>query len=141
MTGMNEGTARIIATTEDGGFTGSYNITVIGKSSDENVPAIEISQKDIKVTPAKKTIDKKKSFNIKVELRKSVTEGMEQEEIDEMWADSIDDITYRSTKSSIASVNQDGKVKAKKKGKAVIKTTLTLSDGKEYIYKTTVYVK
>lgn len=141
VTGTGEGTARITATTEDGGFTGSYDITVIGKSSDENVPAIEISQKDIKVTPAKKTIDKKKSFNIKVELRKSFTEGMEQEEIDEMWADSIDDITYRSTKSSIASVNQDGKVKAKKKGKAVIKTTLTLADGKEYIYKTTVYVK
>ncbi len=53
----------------------------------------------------------------------------------------IDGITYRSTKSSIASVNNNGKVIAKKKGKAVIKTMLTLADGKEYIYKTTVYVK
>ncbi|MFG6329715.1 MAG: Ig-like domain-containing protein [Lachnospiraceae bacterium] len=53
----------------------------------------------------------------------------------------IDGITYRSTKSSIASVNNNGKVIAKKKGKAVIKTMLALADGKEYIYKTTVYVK
>lgn len=140
VTGIEEGTATVTATTEDGGFKGSYNITVIDEP-DDNTPAIEISQKDIKVTPAKKTINKKKSFNIKVELKKSFTEGLEQEEIDEMWSDNIDGITYRSTKSSIASVNDNGKVTAKKKGKAVIKTTLTLADGKEYIYKTTVYVK
>ena len=89
----------------------------------------------------RETIDKKKSFNIKVTLKKEFTEDMEQEEIDDIWADNIDNITYRSTKSSIASVNDNGKVVAKKKGKAFIKTTLTLADGKEYIYKTAVYVK
>lgn len=141
VTGIEEGTATITATTEDGGFTGSYNITVVDKSSDDNVPAIEISPRDIKVTPAKKTIKKKKSFNIKAEFRKSLIEDMEQEEIDEIWANNIDGITYRSTRSSIASVNENGKVTAKKKGSAIIKTTLTLADGNEYIYKTKVYVK
>lgn len=139
--GVSEGTTKVTAITEDGGFKGSYNITVIGKSSDKYDPAIEISKEDMKVTPAKKTINKKKSFNIKIALTKKFTENMEQEEIDDIWADNIDGITYRSTKSSIASVNENGKVTAKKKGKAVIKTTLTLRDGKEYTYKTTVYVK
>ena len=141
VTGESEGTTKVIAKTEDGGFTGSYDITVFEENTNNTDIAIEISKDDIKVTPAKKTIDKKKSFNIKVTLKKEFTEDMEQEEIDDIWADNIDNITYRSTKSSIASVNDNGKVVAKKKGKAFIKTTLTLADGKEYIYKTAVYVK
>lgn len=139
VTGVSEGTTKITATTEDGGFTGTYKITVIKQSFDD--PAIELSKEDIKVTPAKKTINKKKSFKIKVALTKKFTEDKESEEIDDILERNIDNITFRSTRSSIASVNEDGKVTAKKKGTAIIKTTLTLADSKEYIYKTTVYVK
>lgn len=141
VTGVNEGKTKVTATTEDGGFKGSYDINVIKNESDEKTIAIEISKEDIKVTPAKKTINKKKSFKIKVALTKKFIADKEQEEIDDILANDIDNITYRSTQSSIASVNEDGKVTTKKKGKAIIKTTITLADGKEYIYKTTVYVK
>lgn len=58
VTGIDEGTTKITATTEDGGFTGTYKITVIKQPFDD--PAIELSKEDIKVTPAKKTINKKK---------------------------------------------------------------------------------
>jgi len=140
VTGVKEGTTRITAVSNDGGFTGSYDITVAeGK---EATIAIEIEKGDIKVTPAKKKIGKKKSFNIKFALTNAFKEGKEQEEIDDIMENDIDSITYRSTKSSIASVNNEGKVTTgNKKGKAIIKTTITLADGKEYTYKTTVYVQ
>ncbi len=38
-------------------------------------------------------------------------------------------------------MNDNGKVTGKKKGKAIIKTIITLADGSEFIYKTTVNVK
>ncbi len=141
VTGVSEGKTKVTATTEDGGFKGSYDINVIGNGSDEKIIAIEISKEDIKVTPAKKTISKNKSFKIKTALSKEFTRDKEQEEIDDILENDIDKIEYRSTKSNIASVNEEGKVTTKKKGKAIIKTTITLADGKEYIYKTTVYVK
>lgn len=139
VTGLSEGTARVEASTEDGAFTGSYDITVF--DSVGPTVAIEISKEDIKVTPSKKTIAKKKSFNIKVALTKEFTEDKEEEEIDDIWESNVDSITYRSSKGSVASVNNNGKVTGKKKGKAIIKTIITLADEKEYIYKTTVYVK
>ena len=69
------------------------------------------------------------------------TEDKEEEEIDDIWESNVDNIAYRSTKGSIASVNDNGKVTGKKKGKAIIKTIITLADGSEFIYKTTVNVK
>ncbi len=139
VTGLKEGTAKVEATTEDGAFTGSYEITVF--DSEGPSVAIEISKGDIKVTPSKKTIAKKKSFNIKVALKKEFTEDKEEEEIDDIWESNVDNIAYRSSKGSIASVNDNGKVTGKKKGRAIIKTIITLADGNEFIYKTTVNVK
>jgi len=139
VTGMSEGTTRVEAKTEDGAFTGSYDIIVINDNS--GGIAIEISKPDIKVTPAKKTIAKKKSFNIKVALTEEFKEDKEEEEIDDIWDSNVDSITYRSNKSSVASVNAKGKVTGKKKGKAIITTTVTLADSSEFKYKTTVYVK
>ena len=141
VTGLSEGTTRVTAETEDGGFKGSYEITVARKPSGEVTIAIEVSKRDIKVTPSKKTISKKKNFNINVVLTKDFTKDKEQEEIDDIWENDIDSIEYRSSKSSVAYVDSKGKVTAKKKGKAFIKTIITLADGNEYIYKTTVYVK
>lgn len=141
VTGEKEGETKVTAVTADGGFTGSYKIKIISDSSSDNTIAIEIAKDDMTVTPAKKTINKQKSFNIKVALTKDFMDDKEQEEIDDIWENDIDSITYRSSKSSIASVNKKGKVTGKKKGKAIIKTTVTLSDGKEYNYRTTVYVK
>lgn len=139
VTGLSEGTARVEASTEDGAFTGSYDITVF--DPDGASVAIEISKGDISVTPSKKTIAKKKSFNIKVALKKEFTEDKDEEEIDDIWESNVDSIVYRSSKGSIASVNGNGKVTGKKKGKAIVKTIITLADGSEFIYKTTVYVK
>lgn len=139
VTGLSEGTARVEASTEDGAFTGSYDITVF--NPDGASVAIEISKGDISVTPSKKTIAKKKSFNIKVALKKEFTEDKDEEEIDDIWESNVDSIVYRSSKGSIASVNGNGKVTGKKKGKAIVKTIITLADGSEFIYKTTVYVK
>lgn len=142
VTGKKEGKTRVSAVSSDGGFNGSYDITIISGSSSDSVVAIEIAKEDLKVTPSKKTINKQKSFNIKIALTEEFKDGIEPEEIDAIWEDDIDSITYRSSKSNIASVNSNGKVTAgKKKGKAIITTTVTLSDGKEYNYKTTVYVK
>lgn len=138
VTGMSEGTTRVEAETEDGAFRGSYDIIVIG---DEAGIAIEIFKGDIKVTPAKKTIAKKKSFNIKVALTEEFKEDKEEEEIDDIWESNVDSVTFRSSKSSVASVNAKGKVTGKKKGKAIITTTITLADNSEFKYKTTVYVK
>ena len=139
VTGLKEGTAKVEASTEDGAFTGSYEITVF--DSEEPSIAIELSKGDIKVTPSKKTIAKKKSFNIKVALKKEFMEDKDEEEIDDIWESNVDSIEYRSSKGSVATVDENGKVTGKKKGKAIIKTIITLADGSEFIYKTTVYVK
>lgn len=140
VTGKSEGQTRVIAVSEDGGFTGTYNIKVF-EEGEEITVAIELNKEDISVTPAKKTLEKKKKTSIKVTLSKEFTEDMEPEEVDDIWDSCIDSITYRSSKSNIASVNKSGKITAKKKGKAIIKTHIALRDGTEYTYKTTIYVK
>ena len=68
-------------------------------------------------------------------------EDKDEEEIDDIWESNVDSIEYRSSKGSVATVDENGKVTGKKKGKAIIKTIITLADGSEFIYKTTVYVK
>ena len=118
VTGLKEGTAKVEASTEDGAFTGSYEITVF--DSEEPSIAIELSKGDIKVTPSKKTIAKKKSFNIKVALKKEFMEDKDEEEIDDIWESNVDSIEYRSSKGSVATVDENGKVTGKKKGKAII---------------------
>ena len=50
-------------------------------------------------------------------------------------------VTYKTSKSSVATVSSNGKLTAKGKGKAVITTTVKLSNGKSRSYKTTVTVK
>lgn len=143
VTGKNAGQTKVIAVSEDGGFTGSYDITVFegGTSGEDLTEAIEIEKGDFLVTPAKKTISKKKSFSIKVALSKKFMEDKEEEEIDDIWKSNVDSIVYRSSKSSVASVNDNGEVIGKKKGKTIIKTRVALADGTEYTYKSTVYVK
>ena len=68
-------------------------------------------------------------------------EDKDEEEIDDIWESNVDSIEYRSSKGSVATVDENGKVTGKKKGKAIIKTIIILADGSEFIYKTTVYVK
>ncbi|WP_167958173.1 bacterial Ig-like domain-containing protein [Anaerosporobacter faecicola] len=50
-------------------------------------------------------------------------------------------VTYRSSNSSVASVNKNGKVVAKKKGKATITVTVKLENGKSKTFKKTITVK
>ena len=95
------------------------------------------------VNPAKKTIKVGKSFFIKIcpsDDFESEYGNLSDEEWDK-WVDkNIDGITFRSTKKSVAAVNSKGKVKGKKKGSAIIKTTVIFQNGSEGVYKTKVYV-
>lgn len=103
----------------------------------------ELSASDIAVNPEKKEIKKGKSFYISlVPADKSDWEGFSEEEWDSICGESIDSIEYSSTKKSVAYVNRfNGKVKARKKGSAVIKTTVCLVNGETVTYKTNVTVK
>lgn len=103
----------------------------------------ELTKGYVVVNPAKKTIKVGKSFMINLYQSAACEKEygeIPDEEWDELVDECIDDITFRSSKSSVASVNSKGKVKGKKKGSAIIKTTVTFSDGSEGIYKTKVYV-
>ena len=103
----------------------------------------ELTKGYVVASPAKKTIKVGKSFYINLypsdEFDKEYGD-LPDEEWDELIDENIDGITFRSTKSSVASVNSKGKVKGKKKGSATIKTTVTFRDGSEGIYKTKVYL-
>lgn len=103
----------------------------------------ELTKGDIVVTPAKKTIKIGSSFTLGLYPSEEVDEAyadLPDEEWEELLSENIDGITYRSSKSSVAYVSKGGKVKGKKKGSAVIKTTVTFRDGSEGTYKTKVYV-
>lgn len=110
---------------------------------DEDDEAGILTKGDIVVSPAKKTIKAGKSFNISLYPSADIDEeyqDLPDEEWEELFDDNTDGVIYRSTRSSVASVNSRGKVKGKKKGTAIIKTTVTFSDGSEGTYKTKVYV-
>lgn len=110
---------------------------------DEEEDGRELTKGDIVASPAKKTIKVGKSFYISLHPSDecdSEYADLPDEEWDELVDNNIDSITFRSTKSSVASVNGKGKVKGKKKGSAIIKTTVTFRDGSEGTYKTKVYV-
>ena len=168
VTGKKKGSVNIIAVTDDGGFTGNYTVKVIGGKAedtgsngnsnddssnggsnggihrgglDDDERAVAIPADEIIVVPAKKTILKGNKFQIKLSARLE-EEDLDREELDALVAESIDSVTFRSTKSSVASVNSStGVVTGKKKGSATIKTTIHTADGKTRTLKTVVYVK
>lgn len=103
----------------------------------------EFTKGYIVASPAKKTIQAGKSFTIDLYPSDAFEDeygDLPDEEWDELIDENIDGITFRSTRSSVAAVNSKGKVKGKKKGTAIIKTTVTFRDGSEGTYKTKVYV-
>ncbi|RKI41794.1 hypothetical protein D7V86_08830 [bacterium D16-51] len=130
--------APIVASAEENDDTDAWD-----DDDAEEADSIELTKGYVVVNPAKKTIKVGKSFTVNL-YQSSACEKeygeIPDEEWDELVDECIDDITFRSTKSSVASVNSNGKVKGKKKGSAIIKTTVTFRDGSEGIYKTKVYV-
>lgn len=97
---------------------------------------------DLRVSPAKKTILKGRSFKIQiVAAGGSEFDDLSEEEWYDICERSIDSIVFRSTKSNVASVSRTGVVRARKRGSAVIKTTVNLSNGDSVTFKTKVYVK
>ncbi len=113
------------------------------EDEDEAEDSRELTKGYVVASPAKKTIKVGKSFYIDLypsDEFDSEYGDLPDEEWDELIEENIDSVTFRSTKSSVASVNSKGKVKGKKKGSATIKTTVTFRDGSEGIYKTKVYV-
>lgn len=110
----------------------------------EIVGAPQLTPEDVVVTPAKKTLRVGKSFSIELYPSEDMYEeygDLPDEEWEELIDEAIDKVSYRSTKSSVASVTGKGKVKCRRKGTAVIKTTISFSDGSEKICKTKVYVR
>lgn len=108
-------------------------------SHDNRVLAIS----DIAITPAKKTIKKGKSFYITyVPAKGSAYKKLSDQEWDEICNNNIQSISFKSKKSSIASVNKfTGKVKARKKGTVAINTTIKLGNGESMTCKTKVTIK
>lgn len=114
------------------------------EEDEENETSGELTKGDIKVSPSKKTIKVGGSFSIEVYPSDDVSDeyaDVPDEEWEEVLDENIDNITFKSSRSAVAYVSAKGKVKGKKKGTAIIKTTVTFADGTEGIYKTRVYVK
>lgn len=112
------------------------------EDEDDTINAGEFTKYDIRTSPARKTIRIGKSFYITVKPERNTEwEDYTDEEWDEICEENIDEIYYRSTKSSVASVNKEtGKVTARKKGVATIKASVSLANGETAVYKTKVYV-
>lgn len=97
---------------------------------------------DITVAPARITIRKGQSFMIKViAVGGGEFDDLSEEEWYEIYEDNLDSIKFRSSKSSVVAVGKTGKVKGRKRGSAVIRTTVNLSNGESRTFKTKVYVK
>lgn len=72
---------------------------------------------------------------------RSVWEDLTKEEWEEICMENIDLVIFRSTNKKVATVNRrTGKVIGRKKGTALIKTTVFLSNGEAVVFKTKVYV-
>lgn len=102
----------------------------------------ELDIYDIAINPVKKEIKKGKSFYISVvPSDKSGLKMLSEEEWDMVCEENIESIEYSSANKHIATVNNfNGKVKAKKKGIAVIKTTINLLNEESITLKTKVKV-
>ena len=109
---------------------------------DEDIPAVPIGADDIKVTPAKKRLRAGSVFYIKITpADPEEWEWLTDEEFNELTEESVDSITYRSSNTSVASVDKiSGKVKCHRKGSAIIKTSVNFANGDSRTYKTKVYV-
>lgn len=106
----------------------------------DNVPAFTNGM--FTVSPANKSIKVGKTFDIMIyPVNEEEWDELSEEEWEELLEESIDSITYRSRKSSIASVSHTGVVKGKKKGITMIETTIFYSDGSENVFETKVTVK
>lgn len=110
--------------------------------SDVDVHATELTKYDIQVSPAKKTIKKGKSFTITLKASNdSDFSYLSDEEWQELVDENVDKISFRSDSTTIASVNKKtGKVTARNKGIATIKTTVNLANGETATWRTKVYV-
>lgn len=106
------------------------------------IPGGELTKYDLSVYPAKKTIRIGQSFNIDiVATDESEFADLDDPEWEELCSENIDSISFRSSKTSVASVNKvTGKVKGRKKGTAIIKTTIDLANGESITLKSKIYV-
>ena len=102
----------------------------------------EMTVDDLAVNPSQKKIRIGENFYINVvPSADSGWEDLSEEEWDEICEENIESIEYHSMRSRVVSVNKfTGKVKAKKKGSAVIKTKITLVNDDSIIFKTKVEV-
>ncbi len=112
-------------------------------SDDGFIEANTLIPEDFRVSPAKKTVKKGSTFKIRVIVNTGESEfdDLSTEEWYDICGRSIDSIEYRSTKSGVASVSRVGKVKARRRGSAIIKTTINLSCGDSVTFRTKIYVK
>lgn len=82
---------------------------------------------DISLSFTKITLKKGKKISLTIKSKSTIKE--------------IKQISFKSTKSKIASVTSNGKISAKKKGKANIKTTVVLTNGKRKTFTAKITVK
>lgn len=128
------------------GYLGDKNpgidVDVEWDDEDEIREASALAVDDLTVVPAKMTIRKGQAFTIQVvAVGGGEFDDLSEEEWYELYEENIDSIIFRSSKSSVVSVSKTGKVRGKKRGSALIRTTVNLSDGESKTFKTKVYVK
>ena len=91
--------------------------------------------------PAKKIMAKGSSFKITVAMQEgSIFEELSDEEWDALYEHDVASVEFKSNKPSVAKVNSQGKVTAKKKGNCSITTTIYLVDGTAWPFRTRVFV-
>ena len=109
----------------------------------DTLPGGELTKYDLRVFPSKKTLSTGQSFTLSIRpANESEFYGIPKEEWEEILAENVDSIIYRSEKSSVASVNRfSGKVTGRRSGYTTIHTEINLNNGDSVIYKTKVYVR